>query len=49
VGDFERLDDAISMSDDPMLLVRPEGKWEQPGVLDFSRDRAPTNPIGGSV
>jgi predicted GNAT family N-acyltransferase len=49
IGDFDLLDDAISVSADPMLLVRPEGKWEQPGVLDFSRERAPTNPIGGSV
>jgi predicted GNAT family N-acyltransferase len=49
VGDFDRLDDALSISADPMVLVRPEGRWEQPGVLDFSRERTPTNPIGGAV
>lgn len=37
-------DDAIDIDSDPMVLLRPEGLWDQPGVLDFSRDRPATNP-----
>ena len=29
---------------DPLILIRPEGKWDEPGVLDFSAARPPTNP-----
>jgi predicted GNAT family N-acyltransferase len=47
VANFDRLDDALGIDSDPMLLVRPEGKWDQPGILDFSQQRAPTNPLGG--
>lgn len=30
------LSDAISLEDDPMILIRPEGDWHQPGPLDCS-------------
>jgi predicted GNAT family N-acyltransferase len=30
------LEGAISLSDDPLLLIRPEGDWDQPGPLDRS-------------
>lgn len=29
---------------DPMVLQRPEGDWDRPGVLDQSAERAPSNP-----
>ena len=29
----------ISARADPMILNRPEGEWEQPGVLDHSQER----------
>src|SRR5262249_3895613 len=29
---------------DPYTLVRPEGSWDLPGVLDFSRTRTARNP-----
>lgn len=28
--------DAISIDSDPMVLIRPEGEWDRPGVLDHS-------------
>jgi predicted GNAT family N-acyltransferase len=36
--------DAITMDSDPMTIIRPEGKWDAPGILDESSKRAPTNP-----
>jgi hypothetical protein len=26
------------------VLIRPEGDWDKPGVLDLSATRPPTNP-----
>ena len=37
---------AISLDSDPMMLLRPEGAWDIPGVLDQSTARAATNPVG---
>jgi predicted GNAT family N-acyltransferase len=36
--------DAINIMSDPYLIVRPEGKWDEPGALDNSAVRPPTNP-----
>lgn len=36
--------DALTIDSDPMLILRPEGAWDRPGVLDFSADRPATNP-----
>ena len=30
---------AIHMDTDPMILLRPEGEWDQPGILDYSNNR----------
>jgi predicted GNAT family N-acyltransferase len=38
--------DAISIDSDPMMILRPEGLWDQPGVLDWSSTRPATNPLG---
>jgi predicted GNAT family N-acyltransferase len=35
--------DAITLDTDPMIVLRPEGAWDQPGVLDQSRERPATN------
>ena len=35
---------ALTMASDPMILQRPEGDWDRPGVLDHSAQRQPTNP-----
>lgn len=36
--------DAITMDTDPMVMLRPEGCWDRPGVLDLSAVRPATNP-----
>jgi len=36
--------DPITPMSDPYLIIRPEGAWDEPGVLDGSAARAPTNP-----
>ncbi len=38
--------DALCLDTDPMILLRPEGKWDRPGVLDRSAARPATNPVG---
>ena len=37
-------EDAISIDSPPLVLLRPEGEWHFPGVLDRSAARAATNP-----
>jgi predicted GNAT family N-acyltransferase len=36
--------DVLTINSDPLVLIRPEGKWDEPGVLDHSALRPPTNP-----
>jgi predicted GNAT family N-acyltransferase len=36
--------DPITVNSDPLLILRPEGDWDGPGVLDFSAARPATNP-----
>jgi predicted GNAT family N-acyltransferase len=36
--------DAVNIDSDPMVLLRPEGVWDRPGVLDHSQERPATNP-----
>ena len=36
--------DAIGIDSDPMVMIRPEGAWDHPGVLDRSAHRPATNP-----
>jgi predicted GNAT family N-acyltransferase len=43
-GRIEQHDDPITMNSDPYLIVRPEGRWDEPGVLEHSSARPPTNP-----
>lgn len=35
--------EAITMMSDPYVMLRPEGNWDEPGVLDASADRPPVN------
>ena len=46
-GDIEPHGDPITLDSDPMVIVRPEGRWDVPGVLDRSRVRPATNPRRG--
>jgi len=36
--------DAITIDCDPLVLLRPEGAWDRPGVLDRSANRPASNP-----
>ena len=38
----ERDPNAITLASDPYVIIRPEGDWDRPGVLDQSADRSST-------
>ena len=38
--DLQPPQDAITIDSDPMVLLRPEGEWDRPGVLDRSAARS---------
>jgi hypothetical protein len=35
----EKHPERISLTDDPYVLIRPEGQWESPGILELSASR----------
>jgi predicted GNAT family N-acyltransferase len=37
-------EEALHIDSDPMILIRPEGAWERPGILDASSARSAMNP-----
>src|SRR6201984_168283 len=37
--------DAITLDSDPYVIIRPEGDWDRPGVLDLSAGRAAASPL----
>jgi len=37
---------AIGLKSDHLMLIRPEGDWDRPGIYDRSQERPPTNPVG---
>src|SRR5262249_47355977 len=39
VYDADTNPDAIKVGVDPYILMRPEGRWDQPGILDKSAQR----------
>lgn len=43
-ADLEPREDAITMMSDPYVILRPEGQWDMPSVLDRSSERPATNP-----
>ena len=45
VADFDAVDHPLTRDSEPMILTRPEGQWDKPGILEHSADRAPSNPI----
>jgi predicted GNAT family N-acyltransferase len=50
VLDAERHPDAITIGTDPYVIIRPEGRWHIPGVLDRSTSRPVTRPsLGGNA
>jgi predicted GNAT family N-acyltransferase len=40
---------AITIDSDPYVIIRPEGEWDRPGVLDRSATRTATNFAGQSA
>jgi predicted GNAT family N-acyltransferase len=47
VIELEPHPDPITMDTDPYLIIRPEGDWEDRGVLDESSSRPVTSPLSG--
>ena len=45
VFDIEPGPDAITLDSDPYVIIRPEGDWDRPGVLDRSAGREVTSPL----
>jgi predicted GNAT family N-acyltransferase len=41
----ERVHDAISLESNPYVIIRPEGSWHRPGILEQSAARPASNPI----
>jgi predicted GNAT family N-acyltransferase len=37
--------DPVTMRSDPLMMIRPEGRWDEPGVLDRSAERPVTRPV----
>ena len=44
VADIERDPDCIKIGSDPYTVIRPEGRWHVPGILEQSASRAVTRP-----
>ncbi|TKW74593.1 MAG: GNAT family N-acetyltransferase, partial [Bradyrhizobium icense] len=49
VFDIEPGPDAITIGSDPYLIIRPEGDWDRPGVLDRSAEREATSPLRNTM
>jgi predicted GNAT family N-acyltransferase len=45
VLDLEPSADAITLDTDPYVMIRPEGDWDRPGVLDGSSGRGASSPL----
>jgi len=44
VADVERDPDCITLGTGPYEIIRPEGRWHKPGILEESATRAVTRP-----
>ncbi|MBN9587971.1 MAG: GNAT family N-acetyltransferase [Alphaproteobacteria bacterium] len=44
VADIERDPDAVTIGADPYLIIRPEGRWHKPGILEESAARTVSRP-----
>jgi hypothetical protein len=40
---------AVSLQSDPYVLIRPEGRWHVPGILERSAIRPVTRPSVGAT
>lgn len=39
-SDFQPANDAVLLGDDPYRMIRPEGRWHLPGILEESAERS---------
>ena len=44
VADIEPEASAVRLGRDPYVIIRPEGRWHKPGILERSASRPVTNP-----
>jgi predicted GNAT family N-acyltransferase len=44
VAELEQDPNAVTLGADPYLMIRPEGRWHVPGILEASLSRPATNP-----
>ena len=44
VAEIERHPEAVTIGGDPYMIIRPEGRWHEPGVLESSASRDVTQP-----
>lgn len=44
VAELEPDPDAVAITADPYVAIRPEGRWHTPGILEASLSRPATNP-----
>lgn len=44
-GELPSIENALSLQSDPYVLIRPEGNWDSPGVLDRSASRGAVGPF----
>jgi predicted GNAT family N-acyltransferase len=44
IADIEGDPDAVTLEADPYVIIRPEGRWHVPGILESSASRPATSP-----
>lgn len=48
-ADIEPHPDPVSIESDPYTIIRPEGEWHKPGILEASGTRPVTSPLAGAA
>jgi len=48
-ADLEPHPDPVSIESDPYIIIRPEGEWHKPGVLEVSSTRPVTSPLANAT
>jgi len=49
VADIDAASDPIEIGNDPYVMIRPEGRWHEPGILERSAARDVTRPSIGTA
>jgi hypothetical protein len=44
-GELPEIENSLNLQSDPYVLIRPEGSWDIPGVLDKSASRRAVGPF----